>query len=92
MCKLPIRVSSILTLLFSIAVYIPAYQFPKYSHGFSMPDEDEVRRRRNSVVLGAFAPFRGLSPPTSHFAWLTMRHTVAEYFRDEEGQDAAAHG
>ena len=43
MCKLPICVSSILTLLSSIGVSIPAYpQFPKHSHGFGMPIEDEV--------------------------------------------------
>ena len=57
MCKLPICVSSILTLILSIDVYIPAYQFSKHSHGTSMGIEDEVLiGAENSVVLGASAP------------------------------------
>jgi hypothetical protein len=56
MCKLLICVSSILTLISSIAVYIPAYRFPKYTHSFSMFIEDEVLiGAENSVVLGASA-------------------------------------
>ena len=54
MCKSPICVSSILTLLLPIAVYIPAYQFPGYSHAFSMLIEGEVPiGAENFVVLGA---------------------------------------
>ena len=57
MCKLPICVSSILTLQLSIAVYIPAYQFPRHSHGFGMLIEDEILiGAEYSVVFGASAP------------------------------------
>ena len=57
MCQLPICVGSTLTLLLSKAVYIPAYQLLKHSHGFGMLVEDEVLiRAEYSVVLGAFAP------------------------------------
>ena len=54
MCKLPILVSSILTLLSSIGVYIQADpQFPKRSQ-YCMRIEDEVlvgAENLNSVVL-----------------------------------------
>ena len=96
MCKSPSCVSSILTLLLSIPVYIPAYRFPRRSHGFGMLIEDEVLiGAEYSVVLGASAPQRGLSPPTLHSAWLTTRLTVVEahkYFHDKEDQGSAALG
>ena len=57
MCKLLICVSSILTLISSIAVYIPTYQLPKHSHGSSTRIEDEVLiSAEYSAVLGASAP------------------------------------
>jgi intermediate cleaving peptidase 55 len=58
MCKLPFRVTSVLTLLSSMGVYIPADpQFPKHFHGFGMCIENEVLvGAENSVVISVSAP------------------------------------
>jgi hypothetical protein len=96
MCKLPIRGSSILTLLSSIGVYIPADpQFPKHSR---YAHRGRSTRRRRKLRCARYLCCLKKSVAThvafqlSHSAWLTTRLTVAEFFCDEDGQDAAAHG
>ena len=76
MCKLLFCVTSVLTLLSSIGVYIPADpQFPEHFHGFGMRIEDEVLIGAESpVVLSASAPKEVCRHPHRIPLWLmTMR-------------------